>query len=271
MDIQLLFAISAPNDDLTFAVVSLLLLFSVNFLGLGILMFQGQQRARAYQQERRDAQQRLEKERCEAEKEAIAETREQIARDLHDNGTYHLRMALAELDQATQQPTLEETRTTLLRAAVLLENHKVALREAALVLKQDPLQHGLANTIQGEADRLRKLDQFGVEARLETTQPTPLDLACQRLVFRIFQESINNIIKHARANRVTITLSCDAREWTLSVADDGVGFCPPQATPGSGGIANLYKRAALLNAVLQLHSKPGEGTRVQLKIPLTNH
>src|SRR3546814_10651818 len=82
-------------------------------------MFQGQRRYRAHQRERREALQRLEKERCEAEKEAITETREQIARDLHDNGTYHLRMALAELDQAMKQSTLNDTRNTLLRAAVL--------------------------------------------------------------------------------------------------------------------------------------------------------
>jgi len=271
MDIQLLFAIPAPDHDLIHAVISLLILFGVNFLGLGVLMFQGQRRSRAHQRERREAQQRLEKERCEAEKEAITETREQLARDLHDNGTYHLRMALAELDQAMQQPSLEETRNALLRTAVLLENHKKALRETAHVLKRDPLQHGLAKAIQDEVERLRSLGQFQVDAHFSATQATPIDAGCKLLVFRIFQEAINNILKHARANVVTITLLRDENEWTLTVTDDGVGFHLPQATPGSGGIANLYKRAALLSASIELLTKPGEGTRIQLKVPLPNH
>src|SRR3546814_13816273 len=101
-------------------------------------MFQGQRRYRAHQRERREALQRLEKERCEAEKEAITETREQIARDLHDNGTYHLRMALAEPDQAMKQSTLNDTRTTLLRTTVLIEHHKMTMRETAHVLTRQP-------------------------------------------------------------------------------------------------------------------------------------
>src|SRR3546814_12143176 len=82
MDIQLLLTVPAPDNNLTRAVITLLLLFGVAFLGLGILMFQGQRRYRAHQRERREALQRLEKESREAEKEAITETREQIARDL---------------------------------------------------------------------------------------------------------------------------------------------------------------------------------------------
>src|SRR3546814_853088 len=140
------------------------------------------------------------------------------------------------------------TRNAWLRASVLLENHKRALREKALVLKRDPLQQGLAKTIQAEVERLRKLGQFRVEAHLAATPPHSIDAGCKQLVFRIFQEAINNILKHARANVVTITLSCSQSEWILTVVDDGVGFYLPQTAPGSGGIANLYKRASLLRS-----------------------
>jgi len=87
-------------------------------------------------------------------------------------------------------------------------------------------------------------------------------------LYRIAQESLQNIVKHAHAKHVTAQLVTEGEELRLSIEDDGVGF-DPAAVKGKGGLGlvSMEERARLLGAKLSIESKLGHGTRVAVVVP----
>jgi signal transduction histidine kinase len=101
----------------------------------------------------------------------------------------------------------------------------------------------------------------------------------EKEILRIAQEAIQNVKKHAAASRLTVRLDYDERMVTLTVRDDGKGFeagrqgkdaaknSDRNSTPGHYGLTGMRERAAIVHAELEIASKPGEGTTVQIKVP----
>jgi two-component system, NarL family, sensor histidine kinase UhpB len=88
-------------------------------------------------------------------------------------------------------------------------------------------------------------------------------------VFRVLQESLTNIARHAQATEVSVSLVRDDAGITLAIEDDGVGFAPSsQRKPNSFGLLGLRERAQLLGGEISIDSAPGKGTRVRLRIPV---
>ena len=86
-------------------------------------------------------------------------------------------------------------------------------------------------------------------------------------VFRIVQEQLNNIVKHARATRVLIRLSGEQDHIVLTVADNGVGFDVGRHRKGVG-ITNMISRAELFNGKVEIESSPGEGCTLTVNLPM---
>jgi two-component system sensor histidine kinase UhpB len=91
-------------------------------------------------------------------------------------------------------------------------------------------------------------------------------------IYRVVQEALTNVARHARARRVTITASAAAKALTLTVADDGVGFdisAPPATTADRGlGLLGIRERLAAIGGTLQIDSRPRHGTRLIVTVPL---
>jgi len=146
--------------------------------------------------------------------------------------------------------TLEDTRqlSRLLRPAILDD---LGL-EAAL--------RWLART-QGEAS--------GLEISVDIGTLPALDGDLQTLLFRVAQEALNNIAKHANARTVLIRLTVRGALLQLQIADDGQGFDPEQAQrAGGSGLGGMRERLRLYEGQLELHSTPGEGSRLRAVVPL---
>jgi len=146
--------------------------------------------------------------------------------------------------------TLEDTRqlSRLLRPAILDD---LGL-EAAL--------RWLART-QGEAS--------GLEVTLDIGTLPALDGDLQTLLFRVAQEALSNIARHANARSVLIRLVARAGLLQLQIADDGQGFEPGQVQhAGGSGLGGMRERLRLYDGRLELHSAPGEGTRLRAVVPL---
>lgn len=109
----------------------------------------------------------------------------------------------------------------------------------------------------------------GVQHQLEDSADT-LRLPPRRAfaIYRIFQEALTNVARHAEAQRVTVVLSSDEHEFVLQVADDGRGFDPLAQDAGALGLLSMRERAREIDAEFDLASAPGGGTRVTLRTPL---
>jgi PAS domain S-box-containing protein len=87
-------------------------------------------------------------------------------------------------------------------------------------------------------------------------------------VFRIVQEALTNVARHASAKRIVITLDEQNGELQMSIADDGIGFDADEAGHSSTGIEGMRERALLLGGRFEVHSASGEGTRIEASLPL---
>jgi signal transduction histidine kinase len=87
-------------------------------------------------------------------------------------------------------------------------------------------------------------------------------------LYRICQEALANIARHAGAGRVTVRLVTTPERVELTVEDDGWGFDPEQIPEGRYGLVGMSERARMLGGSLNVHSSPGAGTRVEVTVPL---
>jgi signal transduction histidine kinase len=128
---------------------------------------------------------------------------------------------------------------------------------------------GLYSAIDKEADRLREAGLVVDWTRHSTAR---LSANAEIALFRIAQEGINNILKHAQARHVCLGLTVGDGLATLRVEDDGRGFAldPPIESHGSShlGLAAMQERASLLGGHLDCRSEPGGGTRLLASVPL---
>ena len=203
-----------------------------------------------------------------AQQAATLEERQRLARELHDAVTQTLFSAsiiadvlprLARINPAETERRLHELRD-LTRGALaemrtlLLELRPTALSEAAL----NELLHQLGEATTGRA-------RVPVDVTTESHYPLPVDTKVA--LYRIAQEALNNIAKHANASQVHVTLRClDAAETLeLCIADDGVGFDPTQTLPDNLGLRIMRERAEEIGATLTIESQPQHGTRVVVK------
>jgi signal transduction histidine kinase len=221
--------------------------------------------------ERKRAEEALAQRAAEA---AVAAERSRLARDLHDAVTQLLFSAsliaealpeIWENDQDEGRELLAEMRR-LSRGALaemrtlLLELRPGALTETSL----GELLHQLAEAATGRTD-------VSIAVRENGAPDLPRDVHVA--LYRIAQEALNNIIKHARASRATVSLCCvpcghpgDGRQQvTLSVTDDGCGFNPGCTPPDHMGLGIIRERAERIGAELEIDSQPGGGTEVMVR------
>ncbi|MBX6341331.1 MAG: PAS domain S-box protein [Thermomicrobiaceae bacterium] len=206
--------------------------------------------------------------RVQAEQAAALEERQRLARELHDAVTQTLFSAsliaeaipdLWDVNPAEARRRLEQVRR-LARGALaemrmlLLELRPGALAEVALPdLLRQLAQAAAGNT---GADVALAIDG----------EPRPLPAETQLALYRIAQEALSNVAKHARARHVALALSYGpAGEVALRVDDDGRGFDPAAVPPGRLGTSIMRERADGIGACLQLESRPGGGTRVEVR------
>ncbi|MGD9351242.1 MAG: ATP-binding protein, partial [Desulfobacterales bacterium] len=96
-----------------------------------------------------------------------------------------------------------------------------------------------------------------------------LDETVSTAAYRIAQEALTNVVRHAAASHVEVALKTRNGLLTLSVADDGLGFDAPHLSESEGlGVAGMRERASLVGGALEVQSRPRKGTRVSFKVPI---
>jgi signal transduction histidine kinase len=208
--------------------------------------------------------------------EAEENERRRLARELHDrigqNVTalsLNLNMVRGELPEDCRHKVktrLDDCESLLYQTAQLVRNVLVNLRPPGL----DDL--GLVAALKEHARQVA--ERTGVSAAVIGTEISPrLPPATEITLFRIVQEALNNIAKHARATEVTVTLEAGPDTVVLTVADNGCGFDTTArlVQPASSlGMVSMRERAESIGARLHIESAPGKGTRVIVEAPRAN-
>jgi two-component system nitrate/nitrite sensor histidine kinase NarX len=198
-----------------------------------------------------------------AEESAAAAERNRLARDLHDAVTQTLFSAglIAEVlpriwerkpDEGRRR--LDELRELTRGALAEMRTLLLELRPSALV--EVPLGDLLRQL--GESITGRARVPVAVEIEGDCTVPVEVKVA----LYRIAQEALNNIAKHAGASRASVSLHCQAKGVALRVSDDGRGFDASDISPQSLGVGIMRERAQAIGAELEIESAPGEGTQI---------
>lgn len=213
--------------------------------------------------------QTVESDRLRQQVESAERERERWARELHDDalqGLAAIRIVLATALQSKGEERAELIEQAAGDAVAQLENQINELNRLINDLRPAPLERlGLAGALQALADECSARGGVEIEATIELEDEPGGEE--ERIVYRLVQESLNNVLKHASAARVSVLARQLDGEIQIVVADDGGGFDPAAATAGRG-LTGMRERIELLGGTIEVASAPGDGTRVDAHVPL---
>lgn len=208
-----------------------------------------------------------------SEELAIVEERTRIAREIHDGVAQSLAFAALKLDLAARllQRDPAAAEAEMLRAKETIREMIREVRRSIFALRPVDLERfGLLETVRRYALDFGQQNEVQIELQLAPAEG--LSVKTEAVLFRIFQEAMHNIAKHAKARRVRVRVEPDGLGAELEVVDDGVGFDPGEvsdrvSTAGSLGLRQMRERVEGRGGVLEVSSRHGEGTRVRARVP----
>jgi len=208
-----------------------------------------------------------------AEQLAVLQERERLARELHDSVTQSLYSVNLYARAAALALTAGKQESVAGYLHELQETAQEGMRDMRLLIFQlhppELETEGLAAVLQARLAAVEARAGLQTDFRVEGERRLPI--AIEGELYWIAQESLNNVLKHAQAQHVTLRLRYTPTSISLEVSDDGVGFDPLAVRPegrGGVGLRSITERAARLGGTLACDSRPGEGTRVKVVVTL---
>ncbi len=206
-----------------------------------------------------------------ARQSAVLEERNRIARDIHDTLAQGFTGVVVNLEASSRALKKDDQALAAVHiehARELAQHGLAEARQSVQALRPHPPDDA---SIQTELRALAALLQEtgAVQATFECTgEARTISPEIWTEMIRIAQESTTNVLKHAQAEQVQITLAYEKDSLSLSVSDDGLGFeLKPDAHDGFG-LIGMQERAKRIGARLQIQGRPGQGTRILLSVPL---
>ena len=209
-----------------------------------------------------------------AREAVVEEERARIARDLHDGLAQNLYFLGLKLDYIRRQVSHdpESTRRELVALKNTVQANIRDVRRTIFALRPVDLEHlGFGRAVRKYACEFGEQMMLEVNLRIQGDQGA-LPAALEPVFFRLVQEGLNNIAKHASAQHVEIELDFDSEQVVrLTVRDDGIGFDPdsaPSIDKGKLGLRQMRERVTALGGKFSINSAPSQGTSLRTEIPL---
>ena len=198
---------------------------------------------------------------------AQEEERKRISRELHDETGQGLMILRLFLSGLTEEVEDEEFQAKVGEAISMLDRTIGDLRRIIARLSPRVLEElGLMSAIRKEARELAR--SSGIRARLALPHQLPeMDHEAEIALYRAVQESLTNISRHSQASTFSVSLEAAGGRIRLRIEDDGVGLQSSGA--GRFGLFGMRERIAALGGAVRIRSKPGQGTRINITLPLT--
>lgn len=197
------------------------------------------------------------------------EEKARIAREVHDElgqmlTVLKLETSMCELAYAELDPGLRDRLNSMKR---LISQLFQLVRDVATALRPPILDAGIASAIEWQGQRFEARTQIPCLVDVPDNLPTLSDARAIGM-FRILQEALTNVMRHAQAHTVEISLTLEEGVMCMTIADDGVGFVQQKGRPVSFGLVGMRERVLMLGGRLELDSESGEGTTLRAYIPL---
>ena len=221
----------------------------------------------AYEEKIINIQANYEKTLLKTKLEIQEQTFQNISREIHDNISLSLTLAKLHLNTLNWAET-EKTEEKVATSIELLTNSIAELSDISKSLNADIIiQHGLLKAIDDELHHIRQIDLFSIDFELSGS-PIYMDNQKELIIFRIIQESFNNIIKHAQAQHTKLILHYEMATLIITITDDGMGFDTKLlGVNRQAGLKNMETRIKILKGEMHINSKHGKGTVLVFKIP----
>jgi len=201
--------------------------------------------------------------------QTLAAERERVARELYEDVGGAISSVGRVLADLEQRPGTLPSETAPTLAAIHTTLQQITASVGSVVNEYQPadvLSAGLEESLRAHTSQFA--ERHGLDLRLTADAIDQLLPSAHELhLFRIVQEAVANIARHARARRVTVDFTRDTRDLHVHVRDDGVGFTPSDPEHSGFGLVTMRERAELIGADLEVASKPGN-TEVHLRVPL---
>lgn len=206
---------------------------------------------------------------------AVMQERERLSRELHDGVAQLIADLLLRLDTVKELVEADRPREA---GAELERLHGVAddiyedIGESIAGLRTNASERGLVRALQDYVDQFEERHQIPTSLRADDAADQLSPLVALQL-FRLVQEALTNVRKHAAAREATVTLTSDGTgQLEVVIADDGQGFTPGSQKNGRArplGLTSMRERVDALGGTFHVNSQPGSGTRVTATIPIS--
>ena len=259
------------NSDLTPIIIITFFLLIVA-IGIILLVLVYQKKQLQNLREKEQLKLLFDKEILETKLEIQEQTFRNISQEIHDNIGQELSLARLTINMIDYHSP-EEAKEKLENTSYLIGNAIQNLRNLSRSMNADYISElGLPLAIEKELDMIRKTGRFAVHFEKPKQRPV-MSHQHEVLLFRIFQELINNILKHSNATEISTEINDDGR-FFLRVADNGKGFdvsgLEQQSTGEVGsGLRNMKYRSKMIGAEFLINSETGKGTTATISLPHT--
>lgn len=252
-----------PQEKLLIVYFIAVLLFFTIFAIVFVIAFQ--RRKNKFLTERYEAEQRYQRELADSQIEIQEQILKNIAWELHDNVGQLLSVANLQLNVLLNSAP-EACHAQINETKGVLQETVQEIRSLSKVLNNDVvLKNGLLASLNVELDRFKRLGYLDASLKI-SGDLIPLNSASEIIIFRILQEFLSNVIKHAKASKLFVHLEYKEKSLDISAIDDGVGFNTTIKTDSSG-METMESRASLINANFSIVSEIGKGTELFLSYP----
>lgn len=194
-----------------------------------------------------------------------------ISQEIHDN--IGLTLSLAKLQLNTLDIENKEKANFQIQSSIeLLGESIIHLKHISQSLNADIINsYGLIKAIENEISRINDIGSLLITLSIQG-EPVYLDAQKELIIFRIIQESLNNIIKHSSAPKANVTLDYCDKKLIIIISDNGRGFnhssLTDQSNKGKAGLKNMDSRSKMIRGKMEIESTPGNGTTLKFTIPL---
>jgi two-component system NarL family sensor kinase len=236
------------------------------------ILFLYQRRQHRQELELAHLKEEYERETLKSQLEIQEETFKNIGQELHDNigqmlSVVKLSLAVLPMDDTHEAwEPIQGARGVLNKAMMDLANLTKSLHTDRIA------QIGLAESVHFELENINRTGLLDIEFSTSGLEQS-IDDQKAIVLFRIFQENLNNILKHSKAKQVKVSLTYLDEKFIMRIADDGIGFNVAEkknstSSAAGVGLKSIFNRAKLIGADIDMQSEPGRGTIVTIQLPL---